>query len=115
MIVKVVEVGHNLYSFLLAVFIMMSSNITDEGVDYVPGPHTVLFDDLGIALPTMLCTNISTLEDDDVEGPQTFTIQITSVSLPTSVTIASPSQQSGTISDNDGKIQHSVWLLATCI
>ena len=93
----------------------MSFDIPVEGEDYTLGPNTVLFDDLGIELPTMLCTNISTLEDDDVEGPQTFTIQITSVSLPTSVTIASPSQQSATISDNDGIIKHLVWLLATCL
>ena len=73
-----------------------------EGDDYSLGPHTVLFDNLGIALPTMLCTSISTIDDNNVEGPHTFTIDIMSVSLPTSVSIQSPSQQSATISDNDG-------------
>ena len=75
-----------------------------EGDDYSVGPHAVLFNNLGIALPTTLCINIGTIDDNDVEGPHTFTIEIASVSLPASVSIASPSQQSATITDNDGMI-----------
>ena len=78
-----------------------------EGDDYSTGPHIVLFDDLGVDLPTTLCTNISTIDDNDVEGPHTFTVEITSVTLSNSVSIESPSQQSATISDNDGRFNVS--------
>ena len=74
------------------------------GDDYVAGPHTVEFNNLGAALPTEACTDIATVDDLDVEGPHTFTVEIMSVTLPESVSIAPPEQQSATINDNDGMI-----------
>ena len=70
--------------------------------DYVSGPHTVEFNTMGVDLPTALCTTINTIDDSDVEGPHIFTVEIASVGLPNSVSIAPPSEQSATISDNDG-------------
>ena len=80
-------------------------NTVVEGEDYVAGPHTVSFDDLGVALPTQECTTIVTIDDANVEGPHQFTVEIMSVSLPTSVTIESPSQQTANINDNDGRFK----------
>ena len=83
---------------------MCTLKLPVENDDYVAGPHTVVFNTLGVPLPTQGCTSIATINDVNVEGPHDFTVQITAVSLPNSVTIESPSQQNAIIIDNDGTL-----------
>jgi len=80
--------------------VLLTYDITGEGLDYNSGPYTVTFP----AGQTIVLFNIPIISDDILEGNESFTITIDPLSLTSSsITAVDPDQATVTIVDDDGK------------
>ena len=86
-------------SILIRYAIMVTYDVTGEGIDYNSGPYPVTIH----AGETDVYFDFMINDDDILEGNETFNLTINGTSLPTQVIVGNPDQATVTIVDDDGK------------